>query len=124
MTWWWEWFDEHGMIPYMRNARLVSDQMLKAGKGEFKQFQTVKNGKAEAYAVRCGKKTFVYVYNGGEDVLDEISIEIGKTGKVKVSALDPENVKFGKAVTMKSDGTLMFEGLGLNKWEEKVYIIK
>jgi hypothetical protein len=98
--------------------------MLKAGKGDFQKFQTVKNGKAEAYAVRCGKKTFVYVYNGNEEVLDEISVEIGKTGKVKVSVLDPENVKFVKSSPMKSDGTLKFEGLGLNKWEEKIFVIK
>ena len=124
MTWWWEWFDEHKMIPYMQNARLVSDMMLKTGKGDFQKFQTVKNGKAEAYAVRCGKKTFVYVYNGNEEMLDEISVEIGKTGKVKVSVLDPENVKFVKSSPMKSDGTLKFEGLGLNKWEEKIFVIK
>ena len=124
MTWWWEWFDEHKMIPYMQNARLVSDMMLKAGKGDFQKFQTVKNGKAEAYAVRCGKKTFVYVYNGNEEVLDEISVEIGKTGKVKVSVLDPENVKFVKSSPMKSDGTLKFEGLGLNTWDEKIFVIK
>ena len=124
MTWWWEWFDEHKMIPYMQNARLVSDMMLKAGKGSFEKFETVRNGKAEAYAVRCGKKTFVYVYNGNEEVLDEISVEIGKTGKVKVSVLDPENVKFVKSSPMKSDGTLKFEGLGLNKWEEKIFVIK
>ena len=124
MTWWWEWFDEHGMIPYMRNARLVHDMMLKAGKGSYEQFPTVKNGKAEAYAVRCGKKTFVYVYNGGEDVLDEISVEIGKSGKVKVSVLDPETVKVRRSGTMKSDGTIKFENLGLNKWEEKVFVIK
>lgn len=112
------------MIPYMKNARLVSDMMLKAGKGDFQRFQTVKDGKAEAYAVRCGKRTFVYVYNGNEEVLDNISIEIGKAGKVKVSALDPDKVAFGKAVRMTSDGTLAFEGLGLNKWEEKVFVIK
>lgn len=124
MTWWWEWFDEHKMIPYMQNARLVSDMMLKAGKGSFEKFQTVKNGKAEAYAVRCGKNTFVYVYNGNEDVLDNISVEIGKTGKIKVSALDPETVSLTKAVRMTSDGTLNLEGLGLNKWEEKIFVIK
>ena len=124
MTWWWEWFDEHKTIPYMKNARLVSDLMLKAGKGQFEKFQTTKNDKAEAYAVRCGKQTFVYVYNGNEEVLDEISVEIGKTGKVKVSVLDPENVKIVKAGTMKAEGTLKFEGLGLNKWEEKVFVIK
>lgn len=124
MTWWWEWFDEHGTIPYMKNARLISDMMLKSGKGEFKKFETTRDGKAEAYSVRCGNRTYVYVYNGNEDVLDQISVEIGKTGKVKVSVLDTENVKLGNAVTMKSDGTLNFEGLGLNKWEEKIFVIK
>ena len=124
MTWWWEWFDEHRMIPYMQNARLISDMMLKAGKGDFQKFQTVKNEKAEAYAVRCGKTTFVYVYNGNEEVLDNISIEIGKSGKVKVATLDPETVSLTKAVRMTSDGTLSFEGLGLNKWEEKIFVIK
>lgn len=124
MTWWWEWFDENGTIPYMKNARLISDLMLKSGKGRFEKFQTVKNGKAEAYAVRCGKRTFVYVYNGNEEVLDNISIEIGKSGKVKVSALDTENVKLEKPVRMESDGTLSFEGLGLEKWEEKVFVIR
>jgi hypothetical protein len=108
----------------MKNARLISDMMLKAGKGDFQKFETVKHDKAEAYAVRCGKTTFVYVYNGNEDVLDTISIEIGKAGKVKVSTLDPEKVKLTKAVRMTSDGTLTFENLGLKHWEEKVFVIK
>lgn len=124
MTWWWEWFDEHKAIPYMKNARLVSDMMLEEGRGRFEKFQTVKNGKAEAYAVRCGNTTFVYVYNGNEDVLDDISIEIGKIGKVKVSTLDTEKVSFTRPVCMTSDGTLAFEGLGLDKWEEKIFVIK
>ena len=123
-TWGWEWFDEHKTIPYMKNARLISDMMLKAGKGDFQKFETVKHDKAEAYAVRCGKTTFVYVYNGNEDVLDNISIEIGKAGKVKGATLDPENVKLTKAVKMTSDGTLTFENLGLKHWEEKVFVIK
>ena len=124
MTWWWEWFDEHKMIPYMQNARLISDMMLKAGKGSFEKFETVRNGKAEAYAVRCGKKTFVYVYNGNEEVLDNISVNIGKSGKIKVSTLDPETVSLTKAVRLTSDGTLDLEGLSLDKWEEKVFVIR
>ena len=124
MTWWWEWFDEHNTIPYMKNARLISDMMLEAGEGSFEKIEVVKNGKAEAYAVRCGETTFVYVYNGNDEVLDNISIKIGKTGKVKVSVLDPENVKLAKVGKMTSDGTLKFEGLGLKHWEEKVFVIK
>ena len=124
MTWWWEWFDEHKTIPYMKNARLISDMMLKAGKGSFEKLEVVKNGKAEAYAVRCGDTTFVYVYNGNDEVLDNISIKIGKAGAVKVSTLDPETVSLTKAVKMTTDGTLKFEGLGLKHWEEKVFVIK
>ena len=124
MTWWWEWFDEHKTIPYMKNARLISDMMLKAGKGSFEKLEVVKNGKAEAYAVRCGDTTFVYVYNGNDEVFDNISIKIGKAGAVKVSTLDPETVSLTKAVKMTSDGTLKFEGLGLKHWEEKVFVIK
>ena len=124
MTWWWEWFDEHKTIPYMKNARLISDMMLKAGKGSFEKLEVVKNGKAEAYAVRCGDTTFVYVYNGNDEVLDNISIKIGKAGAVKVSTLDPETVSLTKAVKMTSDGTLKFESLGLKHWEEKVFVIK
>ena len=124
MTWWWEWFDEHKTIPYMKNARLISEMMLEAGDGSFEKIEVVKDGKAEAYAVRCGETTFVYVYNGNDEVLDNISIKIGKAGKVKVSALDPETVSLSKAVKMTSDGTLKFEGLGLKHWEEKVFVIK
>ena len=124
MTWWWEWFDEHKMIPYMQNARFISDMMLKAGKGNFEKFETVKHNKAEAYAVRCGKTTFVYVYNGNEEVLDNISINIGKSGKIKVSTLDPETASLTKAVRMTSDGTFNLEGLSLNKWEEKIFVIR
>ena len=124
MTWWWEWFDEHKTIPYMKNARFISDMMLEAGEGSFEKIEVVKNGKAEAYAVRCGETTFVYVYNGNDEVLDNISIKIGKTGKVKVSVLDPENVKLAKVGKMTSDGTLKFENLGLKHWEEKVFVIR
>ena len=124
MTWWWEWFDEHKTIPYMKNARFISDMMLEAGKGSFEKIEVVKNGKAEAYAVRCGETTFVYVYNGNDEVLDNISIKIGKAGKVNVSVLDPENVKLAKVGKMTSDGTLKFEDLGLKHWEEKVFVIK
>jgi hypothetical protein len=98
--------------------------MLEAGDGSFEKIEVVKDGKAEAYAVRCGETTFVYVYNGNDEVLDNISIKIGKAGKVKVSALDPETVSLSKAVKMTSDGTLKFEGLGLKHWEEKVFVIK
>src|SRR5690606_23097730 len=35
MSWWWEYFDERGVTPYVRNVRTISDLMLQAGKGSF-----------------------------------------------------------------------------------------
>ena len=124
MSWWWEWFDENGMIPYIRNARLISDMMLEAGDGSFEFLETVRNGKAETYTVRCGKKTFVYVYNGSDEVLDSTSIDLGRTANVKVSGLDTENVKLTKAVRMAANGSLTLSGLGLAPLQEAIFVIE
>ena len=62
MSWWWEYFENRGMVPYFRNVRTVSDRMLAAGKGTFEQVP-VQAGKAEAYSVRCGRSIYVYAYN-------------------------------------------------------------
>ena len=62
MSWWWEYFENRGMVPYFRNVRYVSDRMLEQGKGSFEQVPVQADG-AEAYAVRCGKRIYVYAYN-------------------------------------------------------------
>lgn len=124
MSWWWEWFDEHGMIPYIRNARLISDMMLEAGDGRFEFLDTHKDGKAETYTVKCGKKTFVYVYNGNSTPLESAKIELGKTGKVKVSKLDTENAKLAKAVKVTADGTITLSALGIAPLEDAIFVIE
>ncbi len=39
MSWWWEFFDERQMTPYLARVRAMGDRMLKAGGGEFAQVQ-------------------------------------------------------------------------------------
>ena len=123
MSWWWEWFDEHGMIPYIRNVRFINDMMLEAGNGSFEHLKTKNQGKAETLAVRCGDKTFVYVYNGSDKELDSTSIELGKKADVKVARLDTEKVKLGKAVKMVTDGTLELTSLDLAPLKEAIFVI-
>ena len=62
MSWWWEYFENRGMVPYFRNVRYVNDRMLEQGKGSFEQVSVEADG-AEAYAVRCGERIYVYAYN-------------------------------------------------------------
>ena len=90
MSWWWEYFENRGMVPYFRNVRYVNDRMLKDGKGAF-EVVPVKAGGADAYAVRCGKKVYVYAYNGSDKPVTEVSVPM--EGRRKVVPFD-----FGKAV--------------------------
>ena len=62
MSWWWEYFENRGMVPYFRNVRYVNDRMLKAGKGAFEPVKVEAEG-AEAFAVRFGGIVYVYAYN-------------------------------------------------------------
>lgn len=87
MSWWWEYFDERGMDKYLRAVRTVSDMMLKEGKGEFTQIEVEVKG-AEAYAVRCGGRTYVYLFNPGKE---DITVQL--PSKV-LSAYDFDLCKF------------------------------
>ena len=62
MSWWWEYFENRGMVPYFRNVRYVNDRMLKVGKGSFEPVEVEADG-AEAFAVRFGGIVYVYAYN-------------------------------------------------------------
>jgi|SRR6218665_394147 len=66
LSWWWEYFDNRGTDAYLLHVRSVMDQMLKAGKGDFKPLNaTVEDPGIVKYAMKCGDMAFVYVYNPG-----------------------------------------------------------
>ena len=88
MSWWWEWFDNRGMISYFRNVRRVSDRMLKAGKGRFEPLEVKADG-AEAFAVRCGARTWVYVFNPGPDPVTSFEVDLPKGRKSKSVNIPP-----------------------------------
>ena len=110
MSWWWEWFDNRGMVSYFRNVRLVSDRMLKAGKGQFVPVEVSAEG-AEALAVRCGGKTWVYVYNSGEQPVTTLDIEL-PAGNRRFFALDFDRATFRrmkKPVNIPPKGEALYE---------------
>ena len=72
MSWWWEYFDERGLVPYFRSVRYISDRMLRYGKGAFERVPV--DCPADAYAVRCGKRAYLYVYNNTEKTLTELPL--------------------------------------------------
>jgi hypothetical protein len=64
MSWWWEFFENRGMMSYFTKVSEINRSMLEAGKGKFESFdvKAVQEG-VQAYGVRCGEKNFAYLYN-------------------------------------------------------------
>ncbi len=64
MSWWWEFFENRGMMSYFKQVSEINRSMLEAGKGNFELFdvKAVQEG-VQAYGVRCGKKNFIYLNN-------------------------------------------------------------
>ena len=91
LSWWWEFFEDRDMMRYIRPARFVSEMMLAAGKGSFERLEA--SCSAEAYAVRCGSRAFLYVFNPTEQPVSSVEIAMGGKGTAVVAEYDIENLK-------------------------------
>ena len=114
MSWWWEYFENRGMVPYFRNVRYVSDRMLKYGAGAFEPVPVTYpyTGTDADYididAVRCGRRVYVHVYNpSDEPVKSAVEIEVGSALKIapKVVPFDFGKARFkgGKRISPKGE---------------------
>ena len=108
MSWWWEYFENRGMVPYFRNVRYVNDRMLKFGKGHFEQVEVEADG-AEAFAVRFGGILYVYAYNPSSRPVSALRIPVERAlrSAPKVTPLDFAKNRFkgGRRISPK-DGVL------------------
>jgi len=67
MSWWWEFFENRGMMSYFNSVKEINQTMLAAGKGQYELIDIKANQNGlEVYSVKCGNKTFVYLFNSGE----------------------------------------------------------
>ena len=77
MSWWWEWFDSRGTDRKIAEVRALSDQMLEAGGGSFEPLE-VRVAGGDGYAVRCGEKVFVYIFNPTDKPITTYSVILGE----------------------------------------------
>lgn len=91
MSWWWEWFDRKGTMARIADIRAISDKMMEAGNGTFEQLKVVVEGN-EGYAVKCGKKIFVYIFNPGKNIIKEATVVDGARNR-KLRGLKIEPLK-------------------------------
>lgn len=124
MSWWWEYFENRGLMSYFRGVREINDQMLEAGKGDFKPVKIQANG-LEAYAVQCGKKIFVYLLNQSDENRSScVSLETTQTKMGKVQRFYPGTLKYGDHKNTDSlKGAFVIDNVEVKAKDELVLIL-
>jgi hypothetical protein len=96
MSWWWEFFEDRGLMSYFKLVKEINDTMLESGKGKFDSFElkAIPDG-VQAFGVRCGEKKFIYLYNSGSASESIQLTEIDTPKKnLKMSCFDGETGKY------------------------------
>ena len=121
MSWWWEYFDNRGLVPYFRGVRKVSDLMLKESGGRFEQ-GTAEAEDAEAFALKCGKKVYVYIYNPSKTPLRSVRVGVSKK-KSTIGAFSFESAEFQKVGTASADEGMLTINCEVPYLGEALYVI-
>jgi hypothetical protein len=96
MSWWWEFFDDQNMTPYLQSVREISDRMLKAGNGNFEQIN-VSAGLLHAQAVKCGNTWFIYLLNESDNAISTpVSLSVSNNKILSVQSFTPSNRDYKK----------------------------
>jgi len=123
LSWWWEFFDDRGTDAYINRVRTIQDQMLAAGEGSFTTIQAGSTTpEVEVYSVKCGTKTFVYVYNPTKTAMKPIvDIESNTTAKA-IKVYDCESGTYTDLKLQKQAGKLQIKDVMLAANSDKVFI--
>ncbi|RVU03004.1 DUF5060 domain-containing protein [Mucilaginibacter limnophilus] len=125
MSWWWEYFNNRGTDAYYKNVKLIADIMINAGKGSFERIElSASNYNIKAYGVKCGTKTFIYVWNPSEiQQAGRIKFEIYNTASVKIAIYGCESGKFTKSTDLKANAGKYSLQLSLAQTSDKVFVL-
>lgn len=92
MSWWWEWFDEKGLVPYFKGVQEINQRMLAAGRGKLKSLPTTASATGvRHFAVEAGASVFVYLHNRGSTAITTaVDVHGRAQGPTQITAYDPE----------------------------------
>ncbi len=126
MSWWWEFFENRGLMSYFKRVREISDKMLKAGNGKFETLNiSTKESDLQIYGLKCGKTIFVYVFNSSKEK-KQVSFEIPfneKPSDVQSYLCETGTYSLVNQISTQN-GTLTLSNLEFSAQTDKVFIIK
>ena len=112
MSWWWEFFENRGMMKYFNQVHKINEWMLKAGKGKFEliDLKTNQNGLI-VYGVSCGEMKFIYVFNSQKySIVPDIELNKTITTRFNLNVFDCEkNILQKQKFTISSEGNLKLD---------------
>ncbi len=124
LSWWWEFFENRGTDSYLQRVRTIADQMLETGKGSFAAIPVnVSNKGLEQFSVRCGKQSFIYLYNPTGE-LAETGLQLVNTGigVKKASLYNCETGTYTPLKVKKKKNNTGLSGLRLNANSDVIII--
>lgn len=127
MSWWWEFFENRGMMSYFGIVKKLNDEMLLTGKGSFEKMNVKANGSSmEVYSLACGSNKYVYLYNASQTNSPVVLTDLKLTKQQgKVQLLHCESGKYTWVnYNRSSDGGITFGELVLNPKQEIILIFK
>lgn len=127
MSWWWEFFENRGMMKYFSRIALINQRMLDAGQGAFEEV----NGSwpveaTHALGVRCGRTLFVLLtYPGNDNESIRLALSPGNDKVSKAEWFDCETGRFFPAVfTKQADKSILIGSLGFQPEGSMILILE
>lgn len=121
MSWWWEYFDNRGMVPYFRGVRQISDRMLTDGGGKFEALAAT-CGETETFAVKCGDVIYVYIYNQTEGQVRNNLIIDHRAGRYDIEEFDTEKFDYTPQGTLTAPTGIHFTKIDIAPKQSKLLI--
>ncbi len=125
MSWWWEYFENRGLMEYFKRVREISDLMMKSGKGSFEPIEvTASQTGITVYSVKCGNQIFIYLFNPtGEAATTSVDLA-GNQLPQKMSLFTCETGSYSSSSQFElNGGKLKLMNIDLTAKSDKVVIL-
>lgn len=125
LSWWWEFFDNRGTDAYIMRVRTILNQMMAAGKGLFEKVQAISSLPGiEMFAVKCGNKAFVYVYNPTNEKKEtDIDISVPLISSKEIKVYDCESGKYREIKSHIINGNIGIKKFVLEANTDVIFIL-
>lgn len=127
MSWWWEFFDERGLMHYFNNVRQINDLMLDSGNGSFRQLE-IDVRQCTSLAVKCGDAYFVYLFNESSVAVNETVVIHSSTDSspnYKVRSFSPDDGRYADLNNLKVEyGNMTLSGLKIKPRKDLILIVR